>query len=100
MPELSLAETIASLRAELAEAVRAGSDSDIRFTVGQVQLEFHVGVTHKLGGKAGARFWVVQMDGEGSYSKEQIQKITVTLEAPVDQAGRSVNVTRESAEKP
>jgi hypothetical protein len=100
VPELSLAETIASLRAELAEAVRTGADSGIHFTVGQVQLEIHVGVTQKLGGKAGARFWVVQLDGEGSYAKEQIQKITVTLEAPVDQAGRPVKVTRDLPEKP
>lgn len=97
---LGLAETIAALRAELAQAVEAASDADIRFQVGQVQLEFHVGVTRQGGGSAGVRFWVVELGGDASYAREEVQTVTVTLESAVDRAGEPVRVTRRRLEKP
>lgn len=97
---LGLAETIAALRMELAQAVRWASDAEVQFQVGQVQLEFHVGVTRQGGGSAGVKFWVVELGANGSYAREEVQTVTVTLEAPVDRAGRPVKVTRDQSEKP
>nr|BFE86493.1 hypothetical protein GCM10020093_090940 [Planobispora longispora] len=49
MAELGLAETVRALREELEAAVAGSGDQEIRFQVGQVQLEFHVGVRREGG---------------------------------------------------
>jgi Trypsin-co-occurring domain 2 len=100
MEQLALAETMEALRAELAQAAAAGAGTGFQFPVEGVQLEFHVGVTKAGGGNAGVRFWVVQLGGSGSYARDEIQTVTVTLGAPVDQNGDPVKIYRSSAEMP
>jgi Trypsin-co-occurring domain 2 len=100
MAEIGLSEAIAAVRAELAAAVEQGVDSEFQFPVNGVQLEFHVAVTKTGEGRAGVRFWVVELGGAGSYAREEIQTVTVTLGAPVDRAGEVVKVTRPSRQKP
>jgi Trypsin-co-occurring domain 2 len=60
--------------------MRDAAEDEIQFPVGSVQLEFHVGVTKAGEGTAGAKFWVVELGGKGSYAFESIQKVTVNLE--------------------
>lgn len=100
MKQLELAETVEALRAELGRAVAAGAEASFQFPVTGVQLEFHVGVTKTGEGKTGVRFWVVELGGSGSYAREEIQTVTVTLGAPVDQNGDPVKIYRASAQKP
>jgi hypothetical protein len=100
MKQLELAETVEALRAELARAAAAGAGAGFQFPVAGVQLEFHVGVTKTGEGRAGVQFWVVQRGGSGSYAREEIQTVTVTLGAPVDQNGDPVKIYRASAQKP
>jgi hypothetical protein len=96
--QLELAETVEALRAELARAAAAGAG--FQFPVAGVQLEFHVAVTKTRGGQGGVRFWVVELGGSGSYAREEIQTVTVTLGAPVDQNGDAIKIYRGSAQKP
>jgi hypothetical protein len=98
--QLQLAETVEALRAELARAAAAGAGAEFQFPVAGAQLEFHVGVTKAGAGRAGVRFYVVELGGGGSYAREEIQTVTVTLGAPVDQHGNVVKVFRRSGEKP
>jgi hypothetical protein len=100
MEQLELAETVEALRAELARAVVAGAEADFQFPVSGVTLEFHVAVTKTGEGRAGVRFWVVELGGGGSYAKEEIQTVTVTLGAPVDRKGIPVKIDREFDQKP
>ena len=89
-----------ALRAELAQAAAAGSAAGFQFPVAGVQLEFHVGVTKAGEGKAGVRFYVVELGGSGGYAREEIQTVTVTLGAPVDHHGEPVKVYRGSDQMP
>lgn len=57
-------------------------------------------MTRQGGGKAGVRFWVVEMEAEGSYAREQVQRITLTLQPPVNSRGETVKVYEESHQKP
>ena len=100
MEQLELAETVEALRAELARAAAAGAGAGFQFPVAGVQLEFHVGVTKTGEGKAGVKFWVVELGGAGSYAREEIQTVTVTLGAPVDQYGEPVKIYRSSPRSP
>jgi Trypsin-co-occurring domain 2 len=97
---LGLAESVEALRAELARAATAGAGAGFQFPVTGVQLEFHVGVTKAGEGSAGVRFWVVELGGSGSYAQEEIQTVTVTLGAPVDDNGDPVKIYHGSAGKP
>jgi hypothetical protein len=98
--QLELAETVEALRAELARAAAVGAEAEFQFPVAGVQMEFHVAVTRAVEGKAGVKFYVVELGGAGSYAQEEIQKVTVTLGAPVDRNGDPVKIYRGSAQKP
>jgi hypothetical protein len=98
--QLELAETVEALRGELARAAAAGVGTGFQFPVTEVKLEFHVGVTKAGEGKAGVRFYVVELGGSASFKQEEIQTVTVTLGAPVDQSGSPVKIYRGSAEEP
>jgi hypothetical protein len=98
--QLELAETVEALRAELARAAAAGAGAGFQFPVAGAQLEFHVAVSKTGEGRAGVKFWVVELGGTGSYAREEIQKVTVTLGAPVDQNGDPVKIYRGFTEKP
>jgi hypothetical protein len=98
--ELGLAETVAALRAELAEAASRGAGSDFQFPVEGVQLEFHVAVKKEGTVDAKVKVWVVEAGGSGSLSREEIHTVTVTLGAPVDRHGQPVKIVQGSTEKP
>jgi hypothetical protein len=98
--QLELAETVEALRAELARASAAGVGTGFQFPVTGVQLEFHVGVTKTGEGRAGVKFYVVELGGSGSYAKNEIQTVTVSLGGPVDQNGDPVRIYHGSAGKP
>ena len=100
MERLELAETVEALRSELARAAEAGAGAEFQFPVAGVQLEFHVAVTKSGEGRAGIRFWVVELGGSSDYAREEIQTVTVTLGAPVDQYGNLVKIYRGSTDKP
>ncbi len=95
MEHIGLAETIEALRTELAEAVAKAKGQDIQFPVGEVRLEFQVGVTKDAKATAGVKFWVVQLGGEAGYAAASIQKVSLTLEPPVDSSGQRVRVARD-----
>jgi hypothetical protein len=97
---LELAETMEALRAELARAVAAGAKAEFQFPVTGVQLEFHVAVTKTGEGRGGVRFYVVEPGGSGGYAREEIQTVTVTLGAPVNQYGAPVKIYRGSTQRP
>jgi hypothetical protein len=97
---LGLAETVQALRAELVRAAAELPTAEFQFPVTGVELEFHIGVTTSGEGNAGVRFWVVELGAAGSYAREEVQKVTVTLGPPVDRNGEPVKISRGSASKP
>ena len=100
MTRIGLAEAIDALRAELGEAMSRGAGERIQFPLGRVQLEFHAGVTRDVEAKGGLRFWVIELGAGENHATESIQRVTVTLEPPIDARGERVLVARGSDEKP
>lgn len=98
--EIGLVEAIASIRAELSEAVAAGLDQDVQFPVEGVDLEFQVGVTRSASGSGGLRFWVFELGAEAGYEDQSVHTVTVRLGAPVDALGETVKVRRLLPDKP
>ncbi|MGW5214278.1 trypco2 family protein [Streptomyces sp. NPDC004051] len=94
---IGLAEAIGSVRAELARAQAEGAESDWRFTVEQVSLEFSVQF-HRAGeGGAGLRLGVVEARLGGSVSHDSTHRIEVALKPLPRPDGRHHEVSREDA---
>lgn len=100
MGEIGLNDTIEALRDELVAAMERAREKAVQFPVTGVQLEFHVGVKKTGEGKAGLKFWVLELGSGGSYARETIQKVIVTLGAPTDAAGVPVKVSDATDRKP
>lgn len=80
MAAVELAELIAQLRAELAEAMRAGEDAGLRFELGPVELELALAVGKEGGAGGKVRFWVAELGTEGKVSHTATQRIKLVLE--------------------
>jgi hypothetical protein len=89
-----LAEAIGELRSELQLAMDQGQDEELRFRLGDVELEFHVGVTKAAGVVGGVKFWLVSLEAKGSVDTVQTQTVKLTLK-PETVDGHSVLIADE-----
>jgi len=79
MPEIELSELIENLRSELSQARKAGEGEELRFEVGQVELELSVVVSKEGSGSGSVRFWVIGLGGEVKASSAATQQMKLTL---------------------
>lgn len=100
LAEIGLSEAIARVREELAQAVEEGAGADIQFPVGQVTLEFQVGLTKTDGGHGGVKLWVLELGASREYADESVQTISIVLGPPVDGTGNPIKVSAASEEMP
>ncbi|MFI9809426.1 trypco2 family protein [Streptomyces sp. NPDC052301] len=97
---IELSAAVAAIREEIVASMSAANTSGIHFPVGRIQLEFQVGVTRTDNGRAGLKLWVLELGGDKGRSRQELQTVTVTLEAPVDDHGAPVKVFHTSESKP
>jgi len=100
LSEIGLVDVVQALRDELARAAAQATDSGVQFPVGQVTLEFQVGVTRSADAGAGVRFWVLELGASAGVARESVQKVTIVLDPPVDAAGRPIKVGDSTVDKP
>jgi hypothetical protein len=87
--KIELKETLEALRIELGEAILVSEGKQIRFEVGEIELEFQVVIEKSKEGKGGIKFWVVEMGG-GVTNKDAItHKIKIPLK-PIWKDGKPV----------
>ncbi|CCI17914.1 hypothetical protein MICAF_3330012 [Microcystis aeruginosa PCC 9807] len=68
---VGLRETLEALRVELSKSILASEGEQIRFEVGEIELEVQFVVEQSKEGKGGLKFWVVEMGG-GVTNKDTI----------------------------
>ncbi|WP_132118002.1 trypco2 family protein [Actinocrispum wychmicini] len=100
MAQIGLVEAIEQVRAELVDAVAAGRGADIQFPVGQVTLQFQVGLTRSDDTDGKLKLWILELGSAEKYAEQSVQTISVVLEPPVDAQGRPITVSAESADLP
>ncbi len=83
-----LADAIDELRRELSSALERGRGEAVQFELGPVTMEFEVGITKTVEGKAGAQFWVVSLGGSGSREASSTHRITMELNPVIDGRAR------------
>lgn len=96
---IGLGVVIEQLRAELAALNAVAGDKDLRFALDNVEVELHIGVTREAGASAVAKFWVLELGGEGKYAHERTQTIKLTLKPRLEglPAGHEVPLARGGA---
>lgn len=98
-PKIPLEATIAAVKDELAKSVRSAVNGEIQFPIGEVTLEFQIGITRSTDGKAGVNVWVLELGATGAFSRESVQTVTVQLLAPTDRDGNPIMVAAASSKK-
>lgn len=88
---LGLAEAIEAVREELRKAQDLGRQGELRFTVGEVEVELAVDVTKTAGGEASVRVLGVGLGGKGERSWSQTNRVRVSLN-PVGKDGEPFEV--------
>ncbi len=76
---IELAEMIGKLRGELQKAQTQGQDEDLKFRIGDIEVELQIGVTREAGAKGGVKFWVYNAEAEGKLASETVQKLRLKL---------------------
>jgi hypothetical protein len=74
-----LASAIRALRAELQDAISAGSGEQLRFALGAIELELQVQAASEGVGEAAVKFWVVSVGGKGGRSSEATHTLRLSL---------------------
>lgn len=87
-----LADAVAALRGELEEAQRQALQSDMRFRIGEVEMEFLVELQREREGKGGLRVWVVEAGVRGSMSHGSTHRVKLTLHPFDSKSGRDAEV--------
>ena len=102
MDYLPLAETIHALKDELTAAMLTSGiqDEAILFPVGKIELEFNVVVTRSTDPSIKMKFWVIEGGAGTQFKREELHRVTITLDPPVDEHGRPVLVNRAYTHKP
>jgi hypothetical protein len=99
---IGLAEAIRRVRTELADARSEGEGADLRFRLGEVQLQFEVQLTREGAGEAGIKLWVVSVGAKGRVTSGQTHTVTVSMvpQARVGADWQDVMVGEEVAARP
>ncbi len=88
-----LSAAIGALRDELTRAWWDGRDRSVRFEPSPVELTLQVAVTSAGSGRAGVRWWLIELGGEVSRESVVTQTVKVTLEPKMfDEDGEATGV--------
>ncbi|MEU1201148.1 MULTISPECIES: trypco2 family protein [Streptomyces] len=91
-PPIDLVSAVRALRTQITEAAGADPDSDIRFRIGPIELEFTVALTRDQSVKGGVKAWVVTADTEGRWSTAHTHRVTLNLEPLSASTGTSPEI--------
>jgi len=76
---IPVAEAIEALRSELETALAEGEGRSLRFEASSIELTLQAAVTTSGGGRAGIRWWLLDVGAEASRESATTQTITMTL---------------------
>jgi hypothetical protein len=90
---VGLADAIGALRDELMQAWTSGQNERLRFKPRPVELTVQVAVTRAGSGRAGIRWWLVELGGEVSRGSAMTQTLKLSLDPVMyDEHGRPTDV--------
>ncbi|MCS6813965.1 MAG: hypothetical protein NZ772_10420 [Cyanobacteria bacterium] len=89
MQRIGLRETLEALRKELSEAILVSEGKQVRFEVGEIELEFQIAVEKTADGKGGINVWVLELGGSASEKNVTMHRVKIPLK-PVWKDGKPI----------
>jgi hypothetical protein len=93
MSGVPLSGAIRKLRAELLESMQEAEGEELRFALGDIDLELQLEVSQEGKGDAGIRFWLVSLGGSVSDSHTTTHTVRLKL-TPETREGATPRVSR------
>lgn len=100
LDELELVKAVQTIRDELLRAAASGSDSDVAFEVGPIQLEFSVELRRDVRARGGIRAFVVSAEADGGMSRARTHKVSLTLTPRATTTGDPLLIAAEGEGDP
>lgn len=97
--EITLADAIGELRAELEGAITKASDASLKFEAIEVTMQFQVGITRSKERRGALKFLVLELGGGRTTSDLETQTVALKLR-PVLVDGRPVEIARSQRDSP
>ncbi len=79
MAKLGLRETVEALRREVSETILVAEGKEVRFEMGEIELEFQVVIEQTSEVNGGIKFWVVELGGGSTEKNAAIHKVKIPL---------------------
>ncbi len=79
MQKIGLKEALEALRAELSESILLSEGKEVRFEVGEIELEFQIAIEKTAEGRGGIKFWVVELGGGTTAKDTTVHKVKIPL---------------------
>jgi len=93
MAMIRLSDAIENLREELARVYESGKNKDVRFELGDIELELEVIAEDETSGNTKVNWWIFGGGLSGKIKDASKHKIKLNLHA-VDKKGQPLRVTR------
>ncbi|MCZ2526796.1 trypco2 family protein [Streptomyces sp. HB2AG] len=74
-----LVDAVVSIRDDLMAAAERGAGEDLRFDVGDIELELSVEMRRDARARTGVKAWVVSGEAEAGAGRTRTHRVTVTL---------------------
>lgn len=79
LPRIDLTQAVQTIRDQLMAAASHSAGQDLRFDVGEIQMEFAVELRHDTHVKGGVKAWVVSADADTGRGTAHTHKVAFTL---------------------
>ena len=96
---VGLAAAIAALRKELTSALNAGTNEQVQFLLGPIELEVVLEIKKDLGVNGGIKFFVASLEGKGQQSRVSKHRIKLTLN-PLNSKGANLKIASLQTTEP
>jgi hypothetical protein len=95
---VTVADAIKQLRAQLEDAQREGIGKDLRFLTKSVEVELAIVFKSEIEGGAGVKAWFLDISGKAKTADETTHKVKLVLE-PVGRDGKPTLVSDPEHER-
>ncbi|WP_405792961.1 trypco2 family protein [Streptomyces sp. NBC_01506] len=79
LPRIDLTQAVQVIRDQLMAAATHGAGQDLRFDVGEIQMEFAVELRHDSRVSGGVKAWVLSADADTGRGSAHTHKVAFTL---------------------
>jgi hypothetical protein len=92
---IELSDAVEAVRDGLVTAANRATAQDLRFELGEIQMEFTVELRRDTRGKGGVKAWVVDAGAEAGRSSGRTQKVAFALKPVNAQTGDSWRISND-----